>query len=130
MTTDTRTERPRSAEAAGEARLRLRAEGWRSDLAWSAVSSGSAPAAVRAAGGASARRTIAYVPALRALDGGAGKVWKEGDVPAPPEADAREVMRATAEGYDWESEVFEAPPEAVGSDASGDGSQEQTDRAA
>jgi hypothetical protein len=113
VTTDTRTDRPQTPEAAGELRQQLRDLGWRSDLGWVSVGSGSAQAAVKAADGADARRTIAYFPAIRALDGGALRLWRDGDVPVPPEADAREVMVATADGFDWLSEVLEAPATTV-----------------
>lgn len=100
-------------EEAGEVRQRLRQEGWQADLGWADVGAGSAAAAVRAAGDREARRTIAYLASLRALDQGAARVWKDGDVPAPPEADAREVMVAEPDLADWRSEVFEAPVETV-----------------
>lgn len=100
-------------EEAGEVRQRLRQEGWQADLGWADVGAGSAAAAVRAAGDREARRTIAYLASLRALDQGAPRVWKDGDVPAPPEADAREVMVAEPDLADWRSEIFEAPVETV-----------------
>lgn len=100
-------------EEAGEVRQRLRQEGWQADLGWADVGAGSAAAAVRAAGDREARRTIAYLASLRALDHGAPRVWKDGDVPVPPEADAREVMVAEPDLADWRSEVFEAPVETV-----------------
>lgn len=109
----TRTQQPDTPEAAGEVRQRLLHEGWQSDLGWVEVGAGSAIAAVRAAGEAEARRTIAYLASLRALDQGAARVWKEGDVAAPAEADAREVMVAEPNADDWRSEVFEAPVETV-----------------
>jgi hypothetical protein len=115
----TRTQQPETPEAAGEVRQRLLQEGWQSDLGWAEVGSGSAIAAVRAAGEAEARRTIAYLASLRAVDRGAGRVWKEGNVAAPAEADAREVMLAEPNADDWRSEVFEAPVETV-EDASPD----------
>ena len=46
-------------------------------------------------------------------------MWKEGDVAAPAEADAREVMLAEPNADDGRSEVFEAPVETV-EDASPD----------
>jgi hypothetical protein len=104
---------PRTPEAAGELRHRLREHGWRTDLAWVAVGSRSAGGAVRAAGGEDVRRTVAYLPTLRSLDGGAASVWKHGDVPAPPAADVREVMLATDGVDEWISELFEAPPERI-----------------
>lgn len=109
MTTKTHTERPATPQAAGELRHRLRIEGWQSDLTWVEVGSGSASGAVRAAGGDDVRRTIAYLASLRALDGGAPRVWKEGAVPVPAQADAREVMLATEGVTEWISEVLEAP---------------------
>ena len=113
MTTDTRHARPQTVEAAGELRQQLRAAGWRTDVGWCDVGSRSAQVAVRGAAGGPSRRTLAYVPALRALDGGASKLWMAGDVPAPPEADAREVMVALPDADEWQSEVFEAPVERV-----------------
>lgn len=116
MTDDSRpirTQQPETPEAAGEVRQRLLHEGWQSDLGWAEVGSGSAIAAVRAAGEAEARRTIAYLASLRAVDRGAARVWKEGDVAAPAEADAREVMVAEPDAEDWRSETFEAPVETV-----------------
>jgi hypothetical protein len=122
--TDTRQARPQTAEAAGELRQRLRAAGWRTDVGWSDVGSRSAQVAVQGAGGAPTRRTIAYVPRLRAVDGGAGRLWMDGDVAAPPEADAREVMIARPDSDEWQSETFEAP---LGHVAAGN---EPTERAA
>lgn len=110
------SETPATAEAAGEVRQRLLSEGWQSDLAWLEVGVGSASAAVRVAGDGPARRTVAYLASLRALDRGAPSVWKDGDVPAPREADAREVMLAEPHATDWRSEVFEAPVTTVESD--------------
>lgn len=110
--TNTTTDRTHHAEDVGELRQRLREHGWRSDLGWSDVGSGSAQTATDGAQG-EARRTIAYLATLRAVDGGAGRVWKEGDVPAPPQADAREVLIATPGAPDWYSEVLEAPAETV-----------------
>jgi hypothetical protein len=75
---------------------RLREEGWQSDFAWTEIGSGSAQAAVRSGDGGTARRTIAYLPSVRAADGGAGRVWKTGDVPVPAEADAREALEDLA----------------------------------
>jgi hypothetical protein len=109
-TTETRPDTP---EAAGEVRQRLRRAGWQSDFAWIEVGAGTAPAAVHAAGEEEARRTIAYLASLRSVDQGAARVWREGDVPAPHEADAREVMVAGPDVADWHSEVFEAPAETV-----------------
>lgn len=114
---------PETPEAAGEVRQRLRGEGWQSDLGWLEVGVGSAPAAVRVAGDTPARRTVAHLASLRALDQGAPRVWKDGDVPAPREADAREVMLAEPHANDWRPEVFEAPVETVegeGSDSADD----------
>lgn len=116
MTEETRpnrTDQPETPEEAGEVRQRLLHEGWQSDLGWAEVGAGSAIAAVKAAGEAEARRTIAYLASLRALDQGAPRVWKDGDVAAPAEADAREVMLAEPEVDDWRSETFEAPAETV-----------------
>lgn len=118
-------ETPETPEAAGEVRQRLLQQGWQSDLGWVEVGAGSAIAAVRAAGEAEARRTIAYLASLRALDRGAPRVWKEGDVAAPAEADAREVMVAEPNADDWRSEVFEAPVETV-EDAPGEGSDDSS----
>lgn len=121
----TATRNPETPKAAGEVRQRLLHQGWQSDLGWAEVGAGSAVAAVRAAGEAEARRTIAYLASLRALDRGAARVWKEGDVAAPAEADAREVMVAEPHADDWRSEVFEAPVETVEDapeEASDDGS--------
>jgi hypothetical protein len=111
-------DRPDTPEAAGELRHRLRVEGWQSDVTWTEVGSRSAESAVRASGGAEVRRTVAYLASVRAVDGGAPKVWKDGAVPVPPQADAREVMLATSGVTDWISEVLEAPAETVeGADA-------------
>lgn len=100
-------------EVAGEVRQHLRSEGWQADLYWTEIGVGSAPVAVRAAGGVAARRTIIYLVSLRSVDQGAARLWKEGDVPAPPEADAREVMVAEPGEAEWQSETFEAPAEVV-----------------
>ncbi len=108
--------RPKTLQAAGELRQTLRDRGWRADLAWAEVGARSASGAVSAARGADVRRTIAYVPALRALDGGTPRLWKDGDVPVPPVADVREIMLATQGVAEWISEIFEAPPERVESD--------------
>lgn len=102
------TDRQLSEEAAGELRQRLREDGWSSDLAWATVGSGSASTAQD-----DERRTIAYLASLRAVDGGAPKVWQEGDVPAPAEADAREVLVTSANDSEWHSEVLEAPATTV-----------------
>jgi hypothetical protein len=110
------TTRPQTVQHAGELRHTLRERGWRADLAWVEVGARSAGGAVSAADGADVRRTIAYVPALRALDGGTPRLWKDGDVPVPPVADVREIMLATQGIDEWISEVFEAPPERVESD--------------
>lgn len=112
-TTPTPIDQLNTPEEAGEVRQRLRQEGWQADLGWADIGTGSAAAAVRAAGDREARRTIAYLASLRALDQGAPRVWKDGDVPVPPEADAREVMVAEPDLADWRSEVFEAPVETV-----------------
>lgn len=101
-------DRQLSEEAAGELRQRLREEGWSSDLAWATVGSGSASTAQ-----GDERRTIAYLASLRAVDGGAPKIWQEGDVPAPAEADAREVFVTFANDSEWHSEVLEAPATTV-----------------
>jgi hypothetical protein len=114
-----RTTTPDTPEAAGELRQRLRERGWRTDLAWVEVGSRSATGAVRAAGG-DVRRTVAYIPALRAIDRGALQMWKDGDVPVPPIADVREVMVATSGVDEWISEVFEAPPEHLEADEAAD----------
>lgn len=98
------TDRQLTEEAAGELRQQLRRDGWRSDLAWAAVGVGGAVSAE-----AEARRTIAYLASVRAVDGGSARIWKEGDVPAPVEADAREVFVAHADGTEWHSETLEAP---------------------
>lgn len=116
QTPDEAPQQPETPEAAGEVRQRLRSEGWQADLGWLEVGVGSAPAAVRVAGETSARRTVAYLASLRSLDQGAARVWKEGDVPAPSEADAREVMIAEPQADDWRSEVFEAPAETIETD--------------
>ncbi len=116
MTTKLYTELPETPQAAGALRHRLRIEGWQSDLTWVEVGSRSASGAVRAAGGADVRRTIAYLASLRALDGGAPRLWKEGAVPVPPQADAREVMLATEDVTDWMSEVLEAPATTIDDD--------------
>lgn len=102
------TDRQLSEEAAGELRQRLREEGWSSDLAWATVGSGSASTAQ-----GDERRTIAYLASLRAVDGGAPKIWQEGDVPAPAEADAREVLVTSEDDSEWHSEVLEAPATTV-----------------
>lgn len=102
--TEEQTERQLTEEAAGELRQRLRDEGWRADAGWTAVGSGSA---VQAEG--ETKRTLAYLASVRAVDGGAAKLWKEGDVPVPAEADAREVLVARAGDSEWHSEVLEAP---------------------
>lgn len=114
------TDRQLTAEAVGELRERLRAQGWSSDLGWTMVGSRSA-LAVAADG--EARRTVAYLASLRAIDGGASGVWKDGDVPAPPEADAREVLTARPGDSDWHSELLEAPVENV---ASGDDTTDES----
>lgn len=106
------TDQQLSPEVAGELRQRLREDGWRSDMGWAKVGAGSAALAQQ-----DARRTIAYLASLRAIDGGAGKVWQEGDVPAPAEADAREVFVARAADTEWHSEVLEAPATTVASGA-------------
>jgi hypothetical protein len=113
MTNDLRTDRPNTVTAAGELRQTLRDRGWRSDLAWIEVGARSASGAVHAAGGGEARRTVAYLSAVRALDGGALRLWKDGAVPVPPQADVREVMLATAGVEEWISELFEAPATTV-----------------
>lgn len=102
------TDRQLSEEAAGGLRQRLREEGWSSDLAWATVGSGSASTAQ-----GDERRTIAYLASLRAVDGGAPKVWQQGDVPAPAEADAREVLVTSDDDSEWHSEVLEAPATTV-----------------
>lgn len=113
---DRDTDRQLSEEEAGELRQRLRESGWSSDLAWANVGSGSAATAQ-----GEARRTIVYLASLRAVDGGAAKVWQEGDVPAPAEADAREVFVTSDEDSEWHSEVLEAPATTVaGSVETGD----------
>lgn len=122
VTTETRTRE----EAVGELRQQLLAAGWRSDFRWSDVGSATASAAVRAAGGEATRRTIAYLSSLRAVDGGAAKVWMDGDVPAPRQADAREVMLATPADSDWQSETFEAPVVTVADDEDRDARDERS----
>lgn len=109
MTTKLHNELAETPQAAGELRHRMRDDGWQSDLTWVEVGSRSASGAVRAAGGEDVRRTVAYLASLRALDGGAPRVWKEGAVPVPAQADAREVMVATEGVTEWISEVLEAP---------------------
>lgn len=94
-------------QAAG-ARQQLRNEGWRSDLAWAVIGSGSA-----ATVSGEARRTVVYLGSLREVDGGAGKLWKPGDVPAPPVADAREVFRTRPGETEWHSHRLEAPATTV-----------------
>lgn len=106
------TERALTPEEAGTLRERMREHGWRSDVGWMAVGTGSSAAVARGEG-ESVRRTIAYLPSLRAVDGGASRLWKDGDVPAPREADAREVMIADPDVSDWQSESLEAPAETV-----------------
>jgi hypothetical protein len=115
--------RPTTPRAAGELRQVLRERGWRADLAWVEVGSRAAAAAVGAADGAAVRRTIVYLPSLRALDGGALQLWREGDVPAPAVADVREVMVAVDGVDEWTSEAFEVPPARVedGAEAEGAG---------
>lgn len=105
-------EHARTPHGAGALRVRLREAGWSSDLSWVEVGARTAISAARAAGG-EARRTIAYLPSLSAVDGGTRRLWKEGDVPVPSVADVREVMLATETCEDWISELFEAPPERV-----------------
>lgn len=112
MSANASTDRQLTEEAAGELRQRLREEGWSSDMGWLPVGVGSAPGASRAAGGTT-RRTVAHLPSVRAIDGGAPRVWKDGDVAVPSEADAREVMVAETEADDWQPETFEVPPEQV-----------------
>ncbi|QBI19803.1 hypothetical protein ER308_09705 [Egibacter rhizosphaerae] len=102
---DRTSDRQLTEQAAGELRERLRNEGWSSDLGWTSVGSGSAGAYDEA------HRTIAYLTSVRAVDGGASRMWKDGDVPAPPEADAREVFTAREDDTEWHSELLEAPVE-------------------
>lgn len=90
---------------AGRLRERLRAEGWSADLAWATVGSGSA-----AWEDGASRRTIAYLSSLHREDGGARRLWHDGDVAVPPVADAREVMVAMRDSGEWMSETLEAPP--------------------
>ena len=107
---------PVTADAAGQLRERLRAAGWRADVRWTAVGSGSAAAAVAAAEAARQApptRTIAYLSSLRTIDGGAPRVWTEGDVAVPHVADAREVM--SAHDGEWISHTLEAPARTVAS---------------
>ena len=107
--TDTEgAERALTPEEVGELRERLRQDGWRSDVGWVSVGVG-ASAQVSQEGQEPVRRTIAYLPSLRAVDGGAARLWKDGDVPAPRQADVREVMVADPQASDWHSETFEAP---------------------
>ena len=110
--TTQQTERALTPEEVGELRERMREHGWRSDVGWMAVGTGSSAMTARSQG-ESVRRTIAYLPSLRAIDGGASRLWKDGDVPAPKEADAREVMIAEPDSTDWQSESLEAPVETV-----------------
>ncbi len=128
-TTPTPIDQLSTPEEAGEVRQRLRQEGWQADLGWADIGTGSAAAAVRAAGDREARRTIAYLASLRALDQGAPRVWKDGDVPVPPEADAREVMVAEPDLADWRSEVFEAPVETVEAGSTDDEGHEHDENA-
>lgn len=109
-------------EAAGELRQRLRREGWQADVGWAEVGSGTAASTLD-----ETRRTLAYLASVRAVDGGAAKLWKEGDVPAPAEADAREVLIARPDDSEWHSEVFEAPAVTV---AAGDEAEKATSEAA
>lgn len=104
---------PVTPEQAGELRQLLRGQGWRADLGWVEVGARSARMAARAAGGGDVRRTIAYVPGLRSLDGGTSRLWKEHDVPVPPVAEVREVMLATDDSDEWMTESFEVPPARV-----------------
>lgn len=99
------THLPSDPEAAGALRQRLRNEGWRSDVAWAVIGSGSA-----ATISGEAHRTVIYLGSLRDVDGGAGKLWKPGDVPAPAVADAREVFRTRPGDTEWHSHRLEAPP--------------------
>lgn len=111
--TTTTSDRLGTPEQVGELRQLLREHGWRADLGWAEVGARSASVAVHAAGGDDVRRTIAYLPALRTIDGGALRLWKHDDVAVPPVAAVREVMVAT-EGLDeWMTETFEVPPEHV-----------------
>lgn len=120
------TDRQLTTEATGELRERLRAQGWSSDLAWTTVGSRSAAAIAEGVAEGQAKRTIAYLASLRAVDGGALGVWKDGDVPAPPEADAREVLTARPGDTDWHSELLEAPAESVESVHEADADAEAT----
>lgn len=99
---------PMDAETAGALREQLREAGWRSDLAWALVGVGHAGTVQ-----GEARRTIAYLPSLRAVDGGASKVWQDGDVPAPAVADAREVFVTRPDDTEWHSESLEAPARTI-----------------
>lgn len=109
-------DRPTDPQAAGALRQQLRSEGWRSDLAWAVIGSGSA-----ATVSGEARRTVVYLPSLRDADGGAAKLWKPGDVPAPAVADAREVFRTRPGETEWHSHRLEAPATTLtpGSDRTG-----------
>ncbi len=93
---------------AGMLRERLRAQGWSADLAWAMVGSGSA-----AWEDGASRRTIAYLSSLHREDGGARRLWHDGNVAVPPIADAREVMVAMPDSGEWMSETLEAPPALV-----------------
>lgn len=100
--------RPTDPQAAGTLRQRLRNEGWRSDLAWAVIGSGSA-----ATVSGEARRTVVYLGSLREVDGGAAKLWRPGDVPAPAVADAREVFITRPGDTEWHSHRLEAPATTV-----------------
>lgn len=115
------THPPTDPETAGALRERLRNEGWRSDLAWAVIGSGSA-----ATVSGEARRTVVYLGSLREVDGGAGKLWKPGDVPAPPVADAREVFLTRPGDTEWHSHRLEAPATTVVT-PSGDRTEQTTD---
>lgn len=101
---DQLTHRPTDSQTAGALRQQLRDEGWRSDLAWVVVGSGSA-----ATVSGRAHRTVVYLGSLQDVDGGASRLWKPGNVPAPAVADAREVFMTRPGDTEWYSESLEAP---------------------
>lgn len=103
--TDQLTQEPTDSQTAGALRGQLRDAGWRSDLGWAVVGSGSA-----ATVSGEAYRTVVYLSSLRNVDGGAARVWKPGDVPAPAVADAREVFVTRPGDTEWHSQSLEPAP--------------------